>query len=772
MVHPSISILLLCPYHTRAHRQTPFSFYLTDEKCPTDFPLCSLIFSTLTFSHSYSIGPGTLTYGVLTSGGDIGESVENQNTFPTAYVGDPLTSGEFLIKLEGMPTGAQMNVLQRRYFEKVTASFLSVFAETPIYRVDVTDVRGQNGSGGVVTRKRQRRSLRGDMDLSDRFLQSDDGVAEVIVTIFGSGTQAELREAVFGSIGENAQRYADELAKQQLRPGEINEQDSGALFEDIVGSSVSLKPQDFQDENGALSGGKSDDDRDAIYLYLSIVALVMSLMWLLYRVYKDYFSDRSERMGKSQREMDFIETASLGGWSQHSRGGSVRRPHTFHTRNLSSHSRTLDIQSRPHSFHSRPLSFHDRRPNNIQDRPHSFHERRPQNIQSRPHSFHERRPQNIQSGPHSFHERRPQNIQSGPHSFHERRPQNIQSRPSSFHAQLKPGSAHTRGYHTVHTRSFQPGSAHSRPVPPERSHSDHRRSPQNRAGSGGRGVTACHSMPIERIPSRADQSKHPANEASSSSERRQPPAKRSIKATKSLPLQTKPTNRKKDILVSNGKVGGPRDEQRTPVNLDQLAWDTDPESDGADNSSSESDERSEAASIDSSAEGISAHGQRFPENGSTTSKSRKEKTSTKIRKPILPAGQSLMLSPKSASNSSSKLKKLAEASKLKKLAAAKQTNKDETESKSQSNRSKKFSVTRKVPLQQQKPKGEGHSQARKDSGRAPESASRSFHSVRSTSDRSAPRSTRSFDRSAPKPTRSFNTVKKVPLIKGSKSVSY
>ena len=141
------------------------------------------------------------------------------------------------------------------------------------------------------------------------------GRTQIITEIAAEGTIQDLRSTVLASIGNNPDRYLNALITQQMRPGEINidaEQEGniydGDYFSGVNGALVKINPVSSSGggtvgsidtgegkpsgENGngtsppysATAGG-----RGSIGLLVCILLIVASLLWILYRVYRDCF---------------------------------------------------------------------------------------------------------------------------------------------------------------------------------------------------------------------------------------------------------------------------------------------------------------------------------------------------------------------------------------------------------------------------------------------------------------------------------------------------
>jgi hypothetical protein len=261
---------------------------MLEEKCPPEFDTCSLIFSTVKFAHLQTIVLGALWQEVLQSTDEIGESVSAKSDFEVEYVGDPIVEGDFIITLRGIPPGSTMNALQRRYFERITTDFLAEFAELATYRV----------KGEVVAKDSDGERLLSFGLRGSRRLQSEGGL-RVVTTVFGGGSFLDLRTNVLETILGNTDRYVKELSLQQLRPGEINKENSGALFESLQGVGVVLRPVDFGTLHDGGTGGGTGESK--VWVYLCIAGIVISVLFLAYRIYRDTCYSPNEKPGEVPR---------------------------------------------------------------------------------------------------------------------------------------------------------------------------------------------------------------------------------------------------------------------------------------------------------------------------------------------------------------------------------------------------------------------------------------------------------------------------------------
>jgi hypothetical protein len=607
------------------------------ELCTAGLPVCSLISTTLTVAHAYTMDPGVLQTELLDSSRDqLIESVVIQNDVETFYAGELVAMVEFLIALEGVPDGIPMNALQRRYFVRTTSTLLYSFSELPIYRVDVTDevVSGGDTSEG---RRRLTHGLRGT---STRRLQAT-GVSKVITTIHGGGSPSDLRSAILETFVINNERYRLELSREQLRPGEINELDSGAWFGDIFKVSASIKPSNF----GGGGGGREDSGSANWFTPPAICLIALSIIWLAFRIYKDYVKDyMSGGPAPSKEEMENLENEGQGPETGSYESDPVMPPGSNHNRRPSlggqglppgsNHSRASKGNRRPswdgqglppgsnHSNgskgskgnmrpswdgHPRPGSSHNRGP------PGSTHSRGP------PGSIPLRRYPSFEGSNRSNHGRGPNassHSRGSPGSIPLRRNPSLEEPNRSTHGRGPPASNHSRGppgsIPLLRNPSFEgPNRRHStdgkfinsdhqprRPTTQPsldrlQAQSGH---PRNRAGENGRGIQPSRSADYQPRPPGGTgsigrpnpNSTHSRNMTSNHSRRPPPPRNlagqngRGIQSSKSMPTMKHPPS---DLICDPSSSDSDSDEEGSSDDESTFASGDDQESDISDDES-------------------------------------------------------------------------------------------------------------------------------------------------------------------------------------------
>eukprot|EP00980_Cylindrotheca_fusiformis_P003200 scaffold725_cov133-Cylindrotheca_fusiformis.AAC.8 len=191
-----------------------------------------------------------------------------------------------------------MVAIQRRYFERVSSDFVAEFVtDVPAYEVVVAedDAPADNGEDIPVdgnSRRLSHHSLRG----SSRQIQA---AVQVIITVYGGGNEEDFKKAVIDAFDSSKERYLNELKLQQLRPGEINEDGLGSIFYDISDLRFRSWSKPSNTTNNTV---ETDDDISPVWMPLSIVGIVLSTLFLIYRFFKDCDSDTRTMMEKQLEE--------------------------------------------------------------------------------------------------------------------------------------------------------------------------------------------------------------------------------------------------------------------------------------------------------------------------------------------------------------------------------------------------------------------------------------------------------------------------------------
>jgi hypothetical protein len=273
----------------------------SEEKCPAEYKMCSLVTATITFEHLQSVQPGSLKRHVLSNAQQLGDSVTSlSDGFAVTYIGEPVVDAQFEITLVGL--SEQMVAIQRRYFERISSEFLAQFVDgLPVYEVEVleenVDGKIAETAGGTTqdgTRNLAHSSLRG----SARQLQA---ALRVSISAHGSGALSDLRASVVDAVDSNKDRYMNELRLQQLRPGEINENSFGSFFNNISDTKISLLAADSGGGGGGNTDNSTDSDISPVWMPVSIIGVIVSSLWIIYKCYDDFLRPpKAEKLDDSE----------------------------------------------------------------------------------------------------------------------------------------------------------------------------------------------------------------------------------------------------------------------------------------------------------------------------------------------------------------------------------------------------------------------------------------------------------------------------------------
>jgi len=242
-------------------------------------------------------------------------------------------SMDFVLTLVGVPIDSpMMNTRQLRYLEKVTVDFLQHDAEVPIFTVKVQEAADSETekSGERILMGSVPRRLRG---AQNRWLQDDVGTLRVVTTISGaSDHQTGFLQAVIQHITVGSEGYSKALASRYFLPGEINEGNSGILFANITNASIMIKPDGFgEGSNSTTSVVKEVSQSNRGWMAVCGVGIVVSTIWILYRIYKDFLYSPPLKDNTEQASGDpqngIFET--LFGRSLHNDGTSTSAPVLF-----------------------------------------------------------------------------------------------------------------------------------------------------------------------------------------------------------------------------------------------------------------------------------------------------------------------------------------------------------------------------------------------------------------------------------------------------------
>ena len=278
------------------------------------------------------------------------------------YIGNELISQTYNLVLDGVPKGTVLNPIQRRYIGDVTYDFLDTFVatggedddSTVVYGVEIETqttiaerrlvVSANTTTTSSMMQQQQKHMLRGDSSSSSGETSSDEhysnyygdvdddqdstgvpknlrsqqqrrrlATLETPAIVYGIGDPKNSKEyfkVVEDAFKKNEQRYKLELSKNQFRPGEINDFGNvGTVFQDLTNVKVTPVSGDVGGGDGGGStgsGGYSGGDQGRFvgdqWIYIWTGVLAFSVVFLTYRIAKDYFLVSTEaKVQKKER---------------------------------------------------------------------------------------------------------------------------------------------------------------------------------------------------------------------------------------------------------------------------------------------------------------------------------------------------------------------------------------------------------------------------------------------------------------------------------------
>lgn len=284
----------------------------SEEKCPIDFENCSVIAATVSLKHLHNLDPGLLQMEILRQHQELDEFVYSyMSPLETAYVKNPLSKVDFAITLSGVPTGEEMNEIQKRYFEEVTVNFLRNSIESNVFNAIVIDevpetLFVEDGEQPVSRNLVRMPTLRTKRKMEGT--ASSGGKIQIITEIAAEASVQDLRSMVLERIGNNPTEFTMELISQHMRPVEINEKDYGDFFAGLT--NVQVKPH----MKTSTGGGSTPDGGNgvsspvanggSVWVIVCILLIVFSFLWICYRVYMDCFYSPFEKVVKLSHGKD------------------------------------------------------------------------------------------------------------------------------------------------------------------------------------------------------------------------------------------------------------------------------------------------------------------------------------------------------------------------------------------------------------------------------------------------------------------------------------
>jgi hypothetical protein len=266
--------ILVLPFSTH----NPMLLSNTTEKCPANFAKCSIVDSIITFDHLHSITSGKLQVDILGMSDKIVDPVKSQmSEIEVEYVGDSVVVAHLAFLLNGVEA-REFNEYQERYFERVVSDFLSTFPEPQVYAAKVT----------YAERLEDTRRLNLSKDgLRSRKLE---GTLRVITTLYGVGEASKFLGQILENISSNDVQLINELQLQHLRPGEINNLDSGDLFDGISSLQISMDTDTPSDDDNVTLPPTSQypattEEGGPVWVPIVIVLVLLIVGFVVYRKY-------------------------------------------------------------------------------------------------------------------------------------------------------------------------------------------------------------------------------------------------------------------------------------------------------------------------------------------------------------------------------------------------------------------------------------------------------------------------------------------------------
>ncbi|VEU38276.1 unnamed protein product [Pseudo-nitzschia multistriata] len=309
-----------------------------DEKCPAAYENCALVSTIVWFHHSRALDSGSLEMEVLNESKKDFDAILASDTGPleAKYLGRSLSSIEYSITFTGVPSGARMNDVQRRYFEDVTKYFLRKSSTSKIYSVIVINEipeafplsqnRNEQVSGRSLfddsTMARSGFLRKRDMETT----ASNNRKIEIIAEIVGEGSVQESSNSILKGIGEHLDSYSNEFSTQP---------DHRSFFGDAI--DIQVKPRIHRRTNRGFTLGEVrsrilqiDGGKTSPWLVVCVLLILFSVLWILYRIYKDCFYAPVEQRvridGSAKPEIE--EKIELSGTIDHVKTllGSIKNP--------------------------------------------------------------------------------------------------------------------------------------------------------------------------------------------------------------------------------------------------------------------------------------------------------------------------------------------------------------------------------------------------------------------------------------------------------------
>lgn len=246
---------------------------------------CTVYDNRLTIVHYASLPGKEVELEVVRSLMESNNKLAFSEGSEMTYIGPRILSRFYRLHLVGTPTGTILNPILRDYIATVTMDFLRSSSENVPHLMEVT--------GQELSRRLKDTELRGGRQLELGLV-----IAESYMYGLGDDTQS-----FFGTIESAFQNkeeaYRLKLQREQYRPSAINDgEDFGAIFKDLLRVHVRAK------ETSNTAG--SEDDIDTAGVVIWSIILTLSLLFLIYRVVKDYFMEQDGH-GINKGEKDSVQ---------------------------------------------------------------------------------------------------------------------------------------------------------------------------------------------------------------------------------------------------------------------------------------------------------------------------------------------------------------------------------------------------------------------------------------------------------------------------------
>jgi len=307
-----------------------------DETCPVGYRKCYLVSTTSSFRHLRTLDPRILEIEVLSESKEGLDATLAMKTkhFKIQYSWNTLSTAKFVITLIGVSTDDKMSYTQRRHLEEVTKLFLRESSMSKVFNVIVVDeipgrsllksdehmkeqeMRGESlpfsFSSGII-KSRGGHRLKGSQKMHDD--AGKNGRIEIVTEVAAEGSTQETMALVLDSIGKSPDEYVNKLKTQQIPSGKQNENESRYFFAELTDVQVKVRSKPLTNGSNALNAignqnrwlEESSSGGGPAGSIVCILLIVLSLFYIMYRVYVDCFSspfqqDSARNAGSSTKD--------------------------------------------------------------------------------------------------------------------------------------------------------------------------------------------------------------------------------------------------------------------------------------------------------------------------------------------------------------------------------------------------------------------------------------------------------------------------------------